>query len=149
MTTVQDTPKTREDGAARALAHALGAFRSGSAEDRERDLLAFALAAQGGDTLSPETVEKRRREADAALAAWAHRYLHNRIEQIRLEAVREHLGRLPRPPSPVRLTLAAFLGVVLAAPVLAWLTGNDGLIATAAARLTGLPATVAALFAGG
>lgn len=148
-TTVREPPKAGEDGPARALAQALAAFRSGAAEDRERDLLAFALAAQGGDTLSPDTVEKRRREADAALAAWAHRYLHNRIEELRTEAVRDYLGRLPRPPGMIRLTSAAFVGVVLAALALAWLTGNDGLIAAAAARLAGLPAAVSALFAGG
>lgn len=149
MTTVQDTLKTREDGAARALAHALAAFHSGSAEDRERDLLAFALAAQGGDTLSPETIEKRRREADAALAAWAHRYLHNRIEELRTEAVRDYLGRLPRPPGFLRLVAAAFAGVVLAATLLAWATGHAELLAEAAERLRSLAAALATLLAGG
>lgn len=149
MTTVQDTPKTGEDGAARVLAQALAAFRSGIAEDRERDLLAFALAVQGGDTLSPETIERRRREADAALAAWAHRYLHNRIEELRTEAVRDYLGRLPRPPSFPRLVAAAFAGVVLAATLLAWVTGQAELFAEAAARLRSLVAALATLLAGG
>lgn len=148
-TTVGEPSQAGEERPARALAQALAAFRSGAADDRERDLLAFALAAQAGDALSAETIEKRRREADAALAAWAHRYLHNRIEELRLEAVREHLAGLRPSPGFARLILAAFAGVLLAALALAWLTGNDGLILAAGARLGSLAATLSGLFAGG
>ncbi|MDW8443673.1 MAG: hypothetical protein RML45_04690 [Acetobacteraceae bacterium] len=146
---VQETPETRGEAQVPPLARAVALFRTGAAEDRERDLLAFALAVQAGDTLSPETVEARRREADAALAAWAHRYLHNRVEEIRLQAVREHLGRLRPAPGFLRLTCAAFAGIVLGALALAWASGHDALIRAAADRVAGLPATLAALIGGG
>ncbi len=149
-TTAEEVLRAGEEGRARALAWASAAFRSSAAEDRGRGVLAFALALQAGDPLPPETIERRQREADAALAAWARRSLHNRIEELRLdEARREEFGAFPRPPGLVRLSFAAVLGLVLGSLAVARVTGKDGLIAAAAARLGSLPPALAVLFAGG
>jgi hypothetical protein len=135
MTATEESPSD-------AASPALAAFRSGAAEARERDLLAFALAVEGGDRATAEAIARRRHEADALLAAWALRFLHNRIEEIRLGAVRERLGALPRPPGFARLVLAAFLGVVLGGAALGWLAGQEALIEGAVARLRDLADTV-------
>jgi len=43
----------------------------------------------------------------------AFRFLHNRIEEIRREAIAEHAGRQPRPPSLARLALANLAALAL------------------------------------
>ncbi|WP_372617782.1 hypothetical protein [Falsiroseomonas sp.] len=61
-----------------------------------RDLLAFAMAVEAGRPLGNDGVEVLRRRADAELEAYAFRVLHNQVEAIRLEAVKEQLGRVRR-----------------------------------------------------
>src|SRR4051812_46621671 len=61
-------------------------------EDRPSDLLAYALAAEADEATAaavPEAavVERHRRHAERALHDHAFRLLHNRIEEIRREAV--------------------------------------------------------------
>ena len=66
------------------------------------DLLAFGLAAERGGPVTPETVERLRQDAAKALTDYAFRYLHNTVEQVRRDAVAEHLGRLRPPPGFLR-----------------------------------------------
>ena len=101
---------------------ALAAFRSGRSEaHRTADLLAFAIAAERGSAATPDVVERARQEADAALSDYSVRYLHNNIEQIRQEAVAEHLGRLRPPPGFPRLVAANLVALVVAGASAAWL----------------------------
>lgn len=116
----------------------LDAFRTGRAEaDRLVDLLAFALAAETRQAPVPETVEQLRHQASAALSDHAFRTLHNAVDEIRREAVAEHLGRARRPPS-----FAALVGANLCALAIA------GLVAYALAQHPATQAALAGLLAG-
>ena len=105
----------------------LAAFRSGGADHRLRDLLAFAMATEAGRPLPADGVEALRRQADAELEAYAFRTLHNRVEAIRREAMDEQVARLRPTTGFFGLLLANLLatcivaGVVLAG--LAWWLG--------------------------
>jgi hypothetical protein len=100
----------------------LQGFVSADESNRLRDLLAFAMAVEGGQPLAPAGVEAMRREADAALSAHAFRILHNRVEEIRQDAVREQMARLRPPPGFVKLILANLVALLLLAggAVAAW-----------------------------
>ena len=115
----------------------LAAFRSGGgAEDRLVELLAFAMAAERKEEVTPESVERLRQEAGTALSDFAFRYLHNTIDQVRRDAVAEHLGQLRQPPGFLRLVLANLVALGLAGLAAWWLTlhpliqaGVSGLLA--------------------
>ncbi len=87
------------------------------AEERLVDLLAFALATERGLLATDETVPLLRDQAYSALAAYSIRHLHNRVAEIRQEAVLEHLGHFRRPPGLLKLVLANVLGLILAGGV--------------------------------
>jgi hypothetical protein len=104
-----------------ATAPSLEAFRAGRSEtERTADLLAFAIAADRGLAQTPDAIERARQEADAALGDYSLRYLHNHVEQIRQEAIAEHLGRLRPPPGFARLVIANLVALVLAGALAAW-----------------------------
>ena len=104
------------------VATALTAFRGGRSEiDRTADLLAFAIATERGLAPTPDTVERARREADAALGEYSIRHLHNTVEQIRQEAVATHLGRLRPPPGFGALVAANLIALAIAGALGAWL----------------------------
>jgi len=107
-----------------AQAPKLADFLSGRAEDRLTDLLAFALAAEAGDPPSAEAIERHRRRAAGELADHAARTMHNRIEEIRRDAVAEHLHAIRRPMGFIGTVLANIvaLGVVLA---IGWWVASD------------------------
>ncbi|MBK1657590.1 hypothetical protein [Paracraurococcus ruber] len=116
----------------------LPAFRAGQpAEARLRDLLAFALAAETRQPPTPETIEKLRQEASAALGDHAFRYLHNAVDQIRREAVAEHLGKLRPPPGFGRLVLANLAALAIAALAAVALAGHPATLAGLAGLLPG------------
>ena len=101
---------------------ALAAFRAGRSEaERTADLLAFAIATERGLPQTPDAVERARREADAALGDYPLRYLHNTVEQIRQEALAEHLGRLRPPPGFSKLVAANLVALAIAGASGAWL----------------------------
>ena len=100
----------------------LAAFREGRSEaDRTVDLLAFAMAAERGRATTPDTLERARRDADAALGDYSLRYVHNNVEQLRHEAITAHLGRIRQPPGFVRLVLANLVALAIAGGAAAWL----------------------------
>ncbi|MBX9594014.1 MAG: hypothetical protein K2X46_06600 [Roseomonas sp.] len=100
----------------------LASFLSPGDDHRLRDLLAFAMAVEAGRPLAPNGVDSLRREADAALEGYAFRSLHNRVEEIRMAAVVEHVGRLRSPPGFVTLVMANLVALALLAggALLAW-----------------------------
>lgn len=100
----------------------LSSFLSPGDDHRLRDMLAFAMAVEAGRPLAPNGLDALRRDADAALAGHAFRSLHNRVEEIRLAAVQEHIGRLRAPPGFVTLVIANLVALVLlaAAAALGW-----------------------------
>lgn len=116
----------------------LAAFRAGrSTEDRIVDLLAFAIAAEGGQPATPETIERLRQQAEATLSDHAFRYLHNSIEQIRREAAAEQLAKLPRPPGFGTLLLANLAALAIAGLVAGWLSLHPATLAGLAGLLAG------------
>jgi hypothetical protein len=116
--TLRTDPAAGGPEAAASTAPALGAFRSGREEERLADLLAFALAVEATEPPTPENVDRLRRRAQAELTDHAFRLLHNRVEEIRREAVSEALGRMPAPPGLATLVIANLLALVLAAAAL-------------------------------
>lgn len=122
-------------GATRAEARpTLAAFASGRAEDRVADLLAFALATEAAET-GPAAVERARRQAGALLADHAARMMHNRIEEIRREAVTEQLGRLRRPRGLPAMVFANLLALAIAGGLALLLWSQPALLAPLLARL--------------
>ncbi len=116
----------------------LAAFRAGRSEaERTTDLLAFAIAADRGLASTPDAVERARREADAALSDYSLRYVHNTVDQIRQEAVTEHLGRLRQPPGFPRLVAANLLALAIAAALAAFLYTRPEVRAALAGLLGG------------
>jgi hypothetical protein len=120
----------------------IGDFRSGRQEDRLAELLAFALAAEareratdapgaGGPDAeaSPQAeVERCRAQAERELHDHAFRFLHNRVEEIRAEAIAEHHRRVPRPPGFLTLVLANLVTIGLAAAGAGWLHGHPEIL---------------------
>lgn len=109
----------------------LAAFLSDGDAHRLRDLLAFAMAVEAGRPIAPNAIDGLRRDADAALEGYAFRSLHNRVEEIRLAAVQEHIGRLRAPPGFLTLVVANITALVLLAggAVLAWRYHGPALLA--------------------
>jgi len=99
------------------------AFLSGRDEDRVVDLLAFALAAEAGDPPGPATVTRRREEAIRTMTDHAFRLLHNRVEEIRRDALAERLAALRPPPGLLTLVLANLVALGVVGALLAWLGG--------------------------
>lgn len=116
---------------------ALAAFQSNGAEDRLTDLLAFAMAVESGETPGAATVERLRARAGAELADHAARATHNRIDEIRRDAVAEHIGHLRRPPGLVKLILANLVALGIGAAILVWLQANPALFSRILAWLGG------------
>jgi AcrR family transcriptional regulator len=127
------------------------AFLSGRSEDLVVDLLAYGLYSRDREARGPlggtggvaagapagsdeDPVIRFRREATADLTNFTFRFFHNQVEEIRLAAVREHLGALPRPPGFLRLVTAAALALVLVGTAALWAAGHGGLLAEMAAR---------------
>ena len=121
-----------------AVAPDIAAFRAGRGQDtRLADLLAFGIAAERGDAVTPEAVERAQREAEAALSDFAFRYLHNTVEQVRRDAVAEHLGRLRQPPGFLRLVLANLVALAVAVAAGGWLALHPHLLAGLSGLLSG------------
>ncbi|HYZ32710.1 MAG TPA: hypothetical protein VE684_10580 [Crenalkalicoccus sp.] len=114
------------------------AFQAGEGEDaRLAGRIAFALAAETGEEATPEAVLRLRQQADRLLAEHAFRYLHNTIEQIRRDAIAEHLGRLPRPPGFGRIVLANLVALAIAGAAAGWLALHPETLAGLAGAVTG------------
>lgn len=139
---VNERPAGAEAPAAPALP--VRAFLSGKADDLVLDLLAYALyardreargpvAAEGADGDDP--VQRFRRDATADLTNFTFRFFHNKVEEIRLTAVREHLGGLPRPPGFLRLVAAAAVAVAGVGAAALWAMGQGGILSDMAARV--------------
>lgn len=112
------------------------AFQGGPGADRLTGLVAFALAAERQADASADTVARLRQEAEVALTDHAFRTLHNNVERLQRDAVREQLGHLPRPPGFLRLVAANLVALVLVAAAAGWialhpqtLAGITGLLA--------------------
>jgi hypothetical protein len=131
------TPLGAHAGAPPAPGPALEAFRAGRSDaERIADLLGFAIATERGLPETPDGIERARQEADAALGDYSLRYLHNHVEQIRREAVAEHLGRLRPPPGFARMVIANIVALALAGALslVAWTQPE---VRMAATRLLG------------
>lgn len=116
----------------------LADFRSGQGEeDRLTGLLAFGLAAERGEPVTPDQVESLRREAAKALSDYSFRYLHNTVEQVRRDAVAEHLGHLRPPPGFLRLVLANLVALALAGLAGGWLVQHHEILAGLSGLLAG------------
>lgn len=105
----------------------LDEFLTGRPEERLTDLLAYALAVEAGS--GQGGAERFRLRAAAELADHAARTMHNRIEEIRREAVSEHLGSLRRPLGLFGAVLANLLALAVAGAAAAWLSGQPALLA--------------------
>lgn len=103
-----------------------GAFTAGTGpEDRLIAQVAFALAAEKGlDGPPPETVQALRDQAAAALSDFAFRYLHNRVEEIRREALAEARAAQPRPLGFGAAVLANLIALALAGAVGMWMAAH-------------------------
>jgi hypothetical protein len=121
------------------------AFLSGKADDLVIDLLAYALYAREREARGPmassvpgedDPVLRFRREATADLTNFTFRFFHNKVEEIRLTAVREHLGALPRPPGFLRLATASAVGVSAVGAAALWAMGQGGLLSAMVARVS-------------
>jgi hypothetical protein len=103
-------------------ASSLGAWLAGRpSEDRVVDLVAFALAHERELPATPESMARTRETAAVALAEYSLRHLHNRVSEIRQEAVLEQLGRVRQPAGFFKLLLANLLALALAAAAVGWL----------------------------
>jgi hypothetical protein len=119
------------------------AFLSGRADELVVDLLAYALYARDREARGPvpaagpadeDPVLRFRREATADLTNFTYRFFHNQVEEIRLAAVREQLGTLPRPPGFLRLVAASAVAVAGVGAAALWATGHGGMLAELVAR---------------
>lgn len=100
-------------------------FLSGNADERLVDLLAFAMATEAGGGAA----EPFRAKAAAALGDHAARTMHNRIEEIRRDAMAEQLRGLRRPLGFGRTVVANLVTLLIAAAAGAWLYGQPALLA--------------------
>ncbi|MDO9708239.1 hypothetical protein [Paracraurococcus lichenis] len=116
----------------------LASFRVGTTSDeRLVDLLAFALAAERRQPATEDGIVTLRQEASRLLSEHAFRYLHNAVDQIRRDAVSEHLGRSARPPGFGTLLLANLLALVVAGLAAFWLALHPATLAGLAGLLSG------------
>lgn len=97
------------DGPAPALEDALAYGFYARAAERGRE-----PARAAGEAATTEMIARYRAQATADLHAHAFRYLHNHAEQIRHDAIREHLTHLRRPPGFLKLLAASLAGALLA-----------------------------------
>jgi hypothetical protein len=120
------------------------AFLSGRAEDLVPDLLAFALYARDREARGPvgapsqgedDPVLRFRREATADLTNFTYRFFHNQIEEIRIAAVREQLGNLPRPPGFLTLVAASAVAVMGVGAAVLWAMGHGSVLVEMAGRV--------------
>lgn len=124
------------------------AFRSGDPDEALQDSLSYGLYARAaedgreparapGEAATLEMIARYRAQATADLHAYAFRYLHNHAEQIRHDAIREHLGHVRRPPGFLKLVVATIVGVLVAGAIiqaaLPWVEAEGGLVAAAEA----------------
>jgi hypothetical protein len=111
------------------------------AEERVVELLAFALAAEAGAAPVAEpaaaAMTQHRHAAMTVLSEHAFRYLHNTIEQIRRDAVAEHLGKLRRPPGFARLVFANLVALGIGGLLAAWIALHPATFAGLAGYLAG------------
>jgi hypothetical protein len=84
------------------------------AEERVVDLLAFAMATERGLGATADIMQAQRDLAYSVLATYSIRNLHNRVAEIRQEAVLEHIGRFDRPAGFIKLVMANLLALTLA-----------------------------------
>lgn len=91
------------------------AFRSDDPEMRLRDMLAFAHAAESGGAV-PDVAALRLR-AEGELNAFAYRLLHNRVDEIRREAMQEQIAGM-RPTLSFATLVAANASALFAAGML-------------------------------
>lgn len=116
----------------------VAAFREGRGEEQRLvDLLAFALAAERQQTPTPDAIDRLRHEATAALSDHAFRYLHNTVEQVRRDAVAEHLGRFRKPPGFLSLVAANLVALALVAGAGCWLALHPETLAGLSGLFTG------------
>lgn len=108
-------------------APALSAFAP-EGPGRLAGLLAFALAVEAGAPATPEEIARLRARAAAELDAHAVTTMHNRIQEIRQEAVVEHLAHLPRPLGFFGAFCASLLALLLGAAAAAWLSGHGEML---------------------
>jgi hypothetical protein len=107
---------------------------TGRREDELVDLLGFALHARAHAAGDPEqTPQTCRTAATAMFHDAAYRYLHNRVAEIRSEALSEHAARTRRPPGLGKLVLANILALLIVGGAALALSGH-GADAVAAAR---------------
>lgn len=128
-----ETTRKEANGAA-DLARVLpdpAAFRgSPGEEDALVSQLAFARAIERGETApAPETIAALRAQATADLSDFAFRYLHNRVEEVRRDAVASLLSQLGRPPGFARLVLANLIALALAGAAGLWLATHPETLA--------------------
>ena len=119
--------------AARPVRAGIGpaAFRTGEGpEERLIGQVAFALAAEAGAApQNAEALQALRDQATASLSDFAFRYLHNRAEEIRREAVAEAAARMGRPSRFPMLVLANLTALAIAAAAGLALAANPHLLA--------------------
>ncbi len=107
--TLHGRPAETDEAAPRLADHLTGRH-----EDELVDLLGFALHARAhdaGDT--GQTPQTCRVQATAMFHDAAYRYLHNRVVEIRNEALSEHAARIRRPPGLAKLVLANVLALLI------------------------------------
>jgi hypothetical protein len=126
-----------EPGTAEALQDALAyGFYARAAEDGREP------ARVAGEPATADMIARYRAQATADLHAYAFRYLHNHAEQIRQDAIREHLTHLRRPPGFITLVVASLVGVLLGALVIQDLLPvverHGGIVGLAQALMAGL-----------
>ena len=81
------------------------------------DLLAFAMATERGLAATDDVMPLLRDQAHAALATYSIRNVHNRVAEIRQEAISEHMARFARPPGFLKIAMANLLALLLAGGV--------------------------------
>jgi len=98
-----------------------------SGETRLRDLLAFGLAVEAGRMPTSDGIVALHRKAEAELEAHAFRVMHNQAEQIRRQAVDDHIARAPKGLTVVGATFATMVGITLflALLTLIWLAAPN------------------------
>jgi hypothetical protein len=100
------------------------AFLTGRPEDRVRDLLAFAMAADAGaigHAGIERAIEGYRRKADGELNAHAMTILQTRVQEIRRDAAAQAMARAGRPVGFGLVFLAALLAALIVGGTGAWL----------------------------
>lgn len=79
--------------------------------------------------VAPEIVEEMRRDAEARLADFARRWLHNHVTELKAEAVREHLQTARLGARPLAVLVAAFIASAAALTLLPlWQSLGDHLM---------------------